>query len=251
MRSWLIRFSIVCFTFCVGTTVHAAMIELDFEEAVFNHGTVVDNEYASAYGVSIFGTNYRRNGYGDNESAAVIFDTSRNRTRDPDLEAPFYHVDSGAALNPGNVLIIHERPRSCDARHQTCRRPDDEGQQIAGGFEFAFDDPVTVLSLDYFDIEANENNNRRGSEVRFFDAAGDRIGGNFFAPNAGGDNGWATLDFQIAGVSSMWVGLRGSGAIDRLAFESSAVPVPPAFALFLSALAGLYGFRKRQTPATA
>lgn len=250
-QSTLIRLLIVVAACAFSFSAHAAMIELDFEEAVFANGTVVDDEYESLYGVSIFGVNNRRS-YGAGESAAVIFDTGLSNTEDPDLEAPFRYLGAadGEILNPGNVLIIHENPGSCDAAHQLCRNPDDEGRRIAGGFEFSFDNPVTVLSLDYFDIETSENSSNAGSEVRFFDAGGTLISSNF-APNAGGDNGWATLDFQIAGVSSMWVGLRGSGAIDRLAFESSAVPVPPAFALFLTGLAALFGFRSRQARAAA
>ena len=102
-------------------------------------GTVVDNEY-SAQGVTVSAIG----GAGD----AMIFDTAHPTGGDKDLKTG----------NLGKVLIISEDGDSSD--------PDDN----AGGgiLRFVFDEPASVESLTFLDIE-------EGAYVRFYDESGSLI----------------------------------------------------------------------------
>lgn len=219
---------------CVAPSAFATVI--DFNDVA--EGTIVDNEYA-AYGVTFNGVNVDRNV----SNLAVAFDTTNQNSRDPDLEAPFYNVvnPSLGTANPGNVLIIHEHPSTCDG--STCANPDDEGSQPAGYFEINFSTGVTLNSLDFFDIEDAENGYTANNAIHLFDINGDEIqAGNFFTPHTGGDNTWDRLYFNVAGVYSMQIGLKGSGAIDNLNFS---VPEPSTIMLFGLGLIGL-GLSRRK-----
>jgi len=217
----------------------ASAAVLDFEG--FATGQIIDDEYAlaPAPGLGISAVNLSAG-----PDVAIIFDTANPTGGDPDLGAPFSSPDPALnqALEPGNILIIQER-ENCDLNAGVCRVPDDEGSRPAGVFEFVFNSPVVLQSIDFFDIEFNENNNDPDSEIRLFDINNNEINsGLFFVPNTGGDNQWGQLEFgDAAGVKRLVVEMNGSGAIDNVTF----VPVPAAVWLFGSALLGLGWVRRR------
>lgn len=222
--------------FTVAPVAMGAII--DFEN--LSEGTIVDNEYVASYGVDFNGVNVDRR----RENLAVVFDTTNQNSRDNDLEAPFNNIVSPelGIANPGNVLIIHENPSSCNAF--ICANPDDEGSRPAGYFEINFNQSVTLDSIDFFDIEDAENGFSASNAIRLFDVAGSEIGaGSFFTPHTGGDNTWNRLAIGVEGVSSVRIGLKGSGAIDNIAFS---VPEPSTFVLLFLGLLGL-GLSRRKT----
>ena len=201
---------------------------LDFEG--FSAGRIVDNEYA---GVAISGKNR-----GTGPDAAIAFDTANPTGGDDDLGGPFSSPQNGAlsqSFNPGNVLIIQEQ-HTCDFGAGNCGTPDDE--MHGGVFHIEFETVVTLASIDFFDIERDEDNASPDSEIHLFDASGAEIqAGTFFVPFTGGDNTWNQLAMGISGVKRMEIELAGSGAIDNIVYAP--VPIPAAGLLFLSGLAGL------------
>ena len=218
-----------------GLSPAAQAFVLDFEG--FAAGTIIDNEYAASPPP---GTNIMTVNLSSGPNASVIFDTNNPTGGDPDLAAPF--TSSNPSLSddyrPGNVLIIQER-NNCDAF--SCEIPDDEGSRPAGEIEFIFASPVTLLSIDFFDIEFNEDNNDPDSEILLFDDNDNPIA-TFFVPNTGGNNTWDQLSFgAVQGVKRLVIELNGSGAIDNVTY----VPVPAAAWLFGSAL-GLLGWIRRR-----
>lgn len=235
----LIKHAIGVLAFATAPAVFAAII--DFNDVA--DGTIIDNEYSSAYGVTINGVNIERGG----NNLAVAFDTNNSNSLDDDLESPFTNINNPAlgVSNPGNVLIIHENPSSCNSL--VCNQPDDEGAQPAGYFEINFLESVTLNSIDFFDVEAPENALVPFSGINLFDIGGVELSpGAFFTPDTGGDNKWDRLNFDVAGVSSVRIGFAGSGAIDNLNFTVPSISVtePSSFILFLLGLVGL-GFSRR------
>ena len=230
----------------------ANAVILDFEDFTgtnFEHGTVGNTQYDSAeFGFATISANNT----GGGPNLAVTFDSGLTGTRDSDLEAGlsgFTHVLDGdpgnlGSIKPGNILIIQENSTGCiDGK---CDLPDDEGSQNAGSLTIKFKQAVDLLSLDFFDIETNENNGNAGSEIYFLDEFDVRLAGNVYTPNTNGDNKWDRLFFAgITGVYGIEVNLIGSGAIDNLVY--SVVPVPAAFWLFGTALLGFIGISRRKS----
>ena len=217
---------------------------LNFEG--FGAGRIVDNEYT---GVSISGKNR-----GTGPDAAVTFDTA-NPTRGDynlDLGGPFSSPHNEAfsgSFDPGHVLVI-QRQNTCDFGAGYCREPDDTGR--GGVFDIEFDSAVRLGSIDFFDIEFDEDNANPDSEIHLFDAGGTEIhAGRFFVPFTGGDNTWNQLAIGVAGVKRLQIELEGSGAIDNIVYASDAplaTPVPAAGLLFLSGLMGLGVLARAKRP---
>ena len=71
------------------------------------------------------------------------------------------NFDDKDDYRPGNVLIIQERD-DCDFQAGFCATPDDEGSlrpgEYFGEFEFVFSQDIILDSIDFFDVEFNENN---------------------------------------------------------------------------------------------
>ncbi len=220
-----------------GFAHFASAAVIDFED--YNAGTIIDNEYEDTLGVTINGVNVAKR----RSNLAVVFDTDNPTGGDYDLGAPFFNNADLGMLSPGNVLIIHENPRSCYYQ-LFCFNPDDEGSRPAGYFDIDFGDAVTLNSIDFFDIETEENGNTMNNLISLFDINGDEIFPNtFHTPGTGGDNMWARLDFDVVGVTSMRIKLHGSGAIDNINF--SRVPEPPTLLLLIAGILGLGFIRNR------
>ncbi|MCK5346144.1 MAG: hypothetical protein KAR20_22190, partial [Candidatus Heimdallarchaeota archaeon] len=122
-------------TVCFSPAANAAVI--DFEG--YGAGTIINSQYTD---VTVSAIN---NGSGPD--VAVIFDTRNVTGDDYDLVPEGYDID-----NDGNVLIIHET-KNCGAT--SCDEPDDEAS--GGTFYFDFASLITLKSIDFFDIETDEN----------------------------------------------------------------------------------------------
>lgn len=225
-----------------ASTSAASAAVLDFE--AFNPGQIIDSEYAPD--VVITGINFS-----NGPDIAVIFDTTDANPvgGDFDLVAPFDSMNPELPDNyePGNVLIIQENEGSCNFVSGICGVPDDEGSRPAGLFEFLFSQDVILETIDFFDIEFEENNQNPDSRIHLYDALGNEIQrGMWFVPNTGGDNTWDQLDFGgIGNVRRIVIEMGGSGAIDNLTYQ--VIPLPAAAWLFGSALALLGWTRRRAT----
>lgn len=212
---------------------------LDFEG--FTAGRIIDGEYAPDVSISAINLSH-------GPDVAVIFDTTDLNPAggDFDLVGPF---DSNNPIlednfNSGNVLIIQER-NDCNFTTGFCATPDDEGSRPGGEFEFLFSTDIILETIDFFDIELEEDNGNPNSEIHLYDSDGDEIHmGVFFVPNTGGDNLWNQLHFDsVSGVRRIVIELNGSGAIDNLTYQ--VVPLPAAAWLFGSAFGLLVWVRLR------
>jgi len=209
----------------------AQAIVIDFDDLA--PGTVVDGSISDLVTITTDGFS------SGSPDVAVVFDTGNPTGGDFDLEAPFFtnNPDIPNEYNPNNILIIQENG-TCNA---TCANPDDDAN--GGIIKFEFSSPVTINSIDVFDVEENESS---GTFELYVFAMGmdDELLGTFSIPVTGGDNTWDRVTFDgLTNVGTFGVMLAGSGAIDRLDF--TVVPVPPAVLLFGSALALLAGVRRR------
>ncbi|MDP6351077.1 MAG: thrombospondin type 3 repeat:Cna B-type [Alphaproteobacteria bacterium] len=235
---------------------------IDFEDlnaagdGLINHGRVIDTEWSSqiigagaGLGVEISATNLHS--HCNHPDLAVAFDSHRTGTQDGDLEDPFYHVSDpghdGPIFRPGNILIIQENHDGCS--DGTCDRPDDEGSRPAGFFDFTFSAPVSLTSIDFFDVETEEDGGGPNNEIFFYDGTGAQIGATLYTPDTGGDNQWDRLTFSRTGVIRMVIEMGGSGAIDRIVGAATTQEVPEAGALsiMLTGLVGLALTRRRRS----
>lgn len=226
------------FAFAIATATSASAAVLDFEG--FDPGRIIDSEYAPDVAITAIN-------FSSGPDVAVIFDTTDSNPAggDFDLVAPFDSADPDLPDQyfPGNVLIIQERD-DCDFGSGFCAVPDDEGSRPAGIIEFVFSQDVILDSLDFFDIEFEENNRSPNSQIHLYDALGNEVDrGLWFVPSTGGDNTWTRLDFGgVSGVRRLIIEMGGSGAIDDLSYQ--VVPAPAAIWLFGSAIA-LLGWVRR------
>ena len=208
----------------------------------FTKGTIIDDEYFLSHGVTVRGQNMDQssNQYADN--VAVIFDSTLSGTEDPDLQAPFYNTNNNnEILNPGNILIIHESPWECSNGINCGNSPDDEGSQPAGYFQIDFDQEVTLNSIDFFDINQGENGGDPNSKITL---TGTQSYSDYYTPFTGGNNTWDTLNFNVMGVTSIKIRLKGSGAIDNINYSVTSVPTPSSLILFALGALGLAARRR-------
>lgn len=249
----LLTISVLCLVALGTYTPHSngAVHVLDFDN--FENGQIIDSEYTANYGVTIDSVNYKKyhkqndNVYG----RQVAFDTTKNKTRDSDLE--FNNIENEyndassnfaytalnipgyqGAVTPGNVLILQENGNGC--KDGVCDKPDDEQRRAAGYFEFSFSSLVSILNLDFFDIEDQAGQDSKFYAIQFFDNDNNEIHKNNYLPTMG-DGQFVRQAFSgINNVKRLVLNMPGSGAIDNLAFKTAEVPEPTAFAFFLIAL---------------
>jgi hypothetical protein len=248
-----------CFTtlLLLSPASQAGVNVLDFD--AFENGQIIDDEYFASYGVSIDSLNYRDGGI---EGRQVAFDTLNNQSRDNDLEfnnsGNDYNNSNSAfsytalniegyqgASNPGNVLILQENSSGCG--DGVCNKPDDEGSRAAGYFEFNFSSLVSILNIDFFDVEDSVGQDAKFYAISFFDQDNNKIHTNHFVPTMG-DGQFVRTAFQgIDNVKRLVLNMPGSGAIDNLAFrsgvETAEVPEPATLALLSFAL--VFSLRKK------
>lgn len=232
---------------------------LDFDE--FADGQIIDDEYFAELGVTISSVNYNNTSGGapyyntdssnDIYDRQVAFDTNNVDSSDNDLEfanlssatpyEPLYIDGITYATTPGNVLILQENDTGC--ADEICDDPDDEGARAAGYFTFTFDDPVTILSLDFFDIEDATNQDDIYYTIYFYDSDDNLISSQLIPTME--DSEWARQTYNIANVASIVLNMPGSGAIDNLAYRTAEVPTPHAAIVFALGLVGMYIRRRR------
>jgi len=192
---------------------------------------------------------------GNISNMAVIFDTGNPTGGDFDLGGPFTNPTSGT-LDPGNVLVIHEDPSSCNG--VSCTNPDDEGSRGAGYFEFIFPSTVTINSIDFFDIEGVEGGRTAYNAINLYESPNVEIFPTFYTLTTGGDNTWSRLLLGASGVRSLRINMGGSGAIDNINFtatnpdpdpdpdpDPTAAPTPTSLALLGIGFAVLAYFRRK------
>ena len=163
-------------------------VNLTFDD--LSAGTVVDDEY-QAQGVTI--SSIVQGEDNDNETPAMVFDTSNPTGGDDDL----------ATDDLNNVLIVSEDGESYD--------PDDRAD--GGKLRFEFSDPSTLNSLTLLDVE-------ECARIELKNEDGDVI---YDETHWTANNDQKDVDFGgIAGVATMEVTFDGSGALDNVNFDTPA-----------------------------
>lgn len=245
-------FMLAAILFLVCTNAHAATIGFDS----LAHGEIVNSQYDATFGVRIGAVNI-----GGGPDLAIVFDSSKANTSDPDLEAPFSGGNLADRKDLGNMLIIGENDIDSNG-DGLVDDPDDEGSRPAGSIFIDFDTPITSFGFDIVDVEGPDaNGNDSGYSVQFFmgETAIASVGfGSFLDESsllydssvAFGDNSANHIDQIIAaelGASAfdrVEINFGGSAAIDNLTFTP--VPLPSAIFLLGAGLCGLAGIQRKK-----
>jgi hypothetical protein len=231
------------------TTGAAQAGVITFED--LDHGEIVTGVTVDGVSVGISALNPNRD-----HDLAIVFDSLRENTSDPDLEFPWARGNLAPSVLLGNLLIIAENDVDGDG-DGLIDDPDDEGSRPAGSITLEFDTGVSAFGMDLIDVEGGiaENgsvqflvNGGVVGELGFADFA-DPLSTVYDSTVAFGNNSANRLSpvaataFGVTDVDEIRVHLGGSGAIDNLVF--TAVPAPGAAAMMLAGLAGCGGRRRR------
>ena len=195
---------------CYGQNAIVAQdtLTIDFDQGEFDAGDIVSEVNFQGGTLQVVGFNPMFPGI----NAAMIFDSDNPTGGDFDLGTPNEQFGGpGMNLEGGpvpsndtpmhNVLIVSEDMNSAD--------PDDaSGEEISLTLEFST--PVTLFSFDLLDLDSGE------VEVILSDSAGNELL-IIHIPETG-CNGVAHVVLNTAGVSKIFLGLNGSGALDNLKF---------------------------------
>jgi hypothetical protein len=196
---------------------------VDFDE--FPTGTILAQTFTSEGSGPIVVRGYNPF-LGAGRNAAVIFDSAHPTGGDDDLGTPHLHfggpgIGAGGYAGPfqndepkGKVLIVGENLNDWEG-DGLVNVPDDLNaaatRNATLSFDFAALGSVTILGLTIIDVEASE----QSPIVTYHDSNGVELGSATLS--ATGDNGVAEVDLGgFAGVSSMMIHMRGSGAVDEL-----------------------------------
>jgi len=227
----------------LGSSQAASAFVIDFEQ--FGTGEIINTQMAAqipgaplGLGVTIYADNFNDGqpqtsdvnavhdpllvNYLDltklvSTDLAVVFDSDNPTGGDSDLGATFTSDFGDGTNDPGNILIMQEfPPSSCNAT--TCSVPDDEAGRPNGQFIFQFTRPVAIISIDVFDVEAEEN---EPTDIIMYDVNGNLLPqfsmDNILTTN--GDKKWRQIDVNSIRVQTMIIEWAGSGAIDNIVFE--------------------------------
>lgn len=220
----------------VGAAAHAGLI--DFENG-FTHGSIVTTASTVSDGLTI---DVRASNNARDHGLATIFDSTRTRTSDPDLEDPWSTGNIPANTVLGNMLIIAENDidRNNDG---ILDDPDDEGSRPAGTLTLEFGVRLEAFSMDLIDIDGTTS---ESGSLEFIDD-GTTVGTLTFAEIAGMD---ATVVFgdnsanRLPTITSARVGsvfdtvaihMGGSGALDNISFQT--IPAPATAVVLLAGFA--------------
>jgi len=219
---------------CTGPEVIGDLDVIDFE--AYPAGTILDSVSGAAgvgpVGVSAMNPNLRRG-----TNAAIVYDTSCAGgcsgddldlgTPNEDFDGPGEGVGGAAgaagenALPQGNAGVVAENVRDSN-RDGLVDEPDDQGAgPVLWHFDFAEIAPTRVDEITVIDVDRTE----AAPVVDLLDASGASVGS--FELRKTGNNGIATATLEEAPLAvSMTVSLRGSAAIDDIAFEGNVCVEP-------------------------
>ncbi|MBW7905086.1 MAG: PEP-CTERM sorting domain-containing protein [Phycisphaerae bacterium] len=109
------------------------------------HGTIVTNQVP---GMTVAANNPNRP-----FDLAIIFDTNKTNTADPDLEGPNWPAGNLAPhTDVGKILIIAENKTDANG-DGLIDNPDDEGNRPAGQIFLTFAQPLTSFGFDLIDVD--------------------------------------------------------------------------------------------------
>lgn len=225
--------------------------------------TISDGIQDSGITTKIKANNYANNFAGNNDSAyrdlAVAYDTeiqagsttANGKTQhDPDLDAPFTHYNTAQEYNPHNILVIQNEDNYNSCKRGSngggsvnghCTEINDEPGRPAGEVRIDFSDTVSLDSINFFDIDSN--NEASNTYVETY--TGNTLVESVSVPGMGNgslsDNKWGTINFSASdAITRIVVYMGGSGGFSdiKLANVVTEVSEPEtigliAFALFL------------------
>lgn len=164
----------------------------------------------------------------------TVYDTSESGNPDPDLFAAGNPPNNPNPNGSQEVLI---REGGTNGSNVIPPRPNDN--QSGSFFQFEFDSPVDLLSLDILDIEESAGVTLFGNGTQI---NGPGPGGTF---SCSSDGCFQTIAFgalnNTTDLNTLRVELAGSGAIDNLVVT----PLPAAIFMFAASLLGLGALRQR------
>jgi hypothetical protein len=229
----------------------ASAVQVLFSEG--NHGEIITNKFLAQYGFNVSAVNV-----GGGPNKAMIFDSRKRGTLDPDLEGPDQFTGTGPSWGNGNIpdrqdlgklLVLAENDVDANG-NGFVDNPSDEGSRPAGRIILDFLQPITSLGFNLVDIEGpTEFNNDAGYVMTFQGllpsgrGGSSRVGfGDFIQP---GDPFFdptvikpiTAAQLGMTSFNRVIFDLGGSGAIDDLRYTF--IPEPASMALMLPALAML------------
>jgi hypothetical protein len=246
----------------------AAQISATFFEGT--HGEVITNKFLATYGFNVSAVNV-----GGGPNKAMIFDSRKRGTLDPDLEGwnaqvnppqgPEWPIGNLKGKNDfGKLLVIAEN--DIDANNNgLIDNPSDEGSRPAGRIIFDFRVPTLEFGLGVMDIEGPSEFGNNSGYIMTFEGidtlgrgAAAQIGfGQFVTPGnpfydptiVFGDHSANRIkpilasQVGMASFSRVIVDLGGSGALDDI--KVNYIP-EPAGIFALAGAAALFARRQRR-----